>query len=59
MPRHWPKTTWAKLKSAFVEGASQRAISRATGIPLGSIAARCWRKKWARDRIDWQKVLEQ
>jgi hypothetical protein len=50
MPRRLNKQTWGQIKQLFVAGWSQAQLAEHFGIPKGSIAARCARKKWVRWR---------
>jgi hypothetical protein len=56
MTRRLQKQTWVELRRLFVSGWSHGKLAKRFGVPKGSIAARCAREKWARERIEGQTL---
>ena len=56
MARRLQKQTWVELRRLFVSGWSHGKLAKRFGVPKGSIAARCAREKWARERIEGQTL---
>src|SRR5512132_1357858 len=56
MARRLQKQTWVELRRLFIAGWSLGKLAKRFGVPKGSIAARCAREKWARERIEGQTL---
>jgi hypothetical protein len=56
MARRLQKQTWVELRRLFVSGWSLGKLAKRFSVPKGTIAARCAREKWARERIEGQTL---
>jgi hypothetical protein len=58
MARRLQKQTWVELRRLFVSGWSLGKLAKRFSVPKGTIAARCAREKWARERIEGQTLQD-